>query len=169
MSILAISGSASAPSSNAALLDAIAASFPEKGLVQDFFLRQLPLYRPALDKAPLPPEVQQWRAEVATAKAVIISTPEYLHNIPAVLKNGLEWLKSSGELFGKPVLPITFTPHPPRGEHAMESLRKSLQALEARIVVELPLYQNALSKNAQGEWVLEGEVYEWLEAALEML
>jgi hypothetical protein len=51
----------------------------------------------------------------------------------------------------------------------MESLRKSLQALEARIVVELPLFQNALSKNEGGGWILEGEVYEWLEAALEML
>lgn len=167
--VLAISGSASSPSSNARLLEAIGASFPEKGLRPDTLLRELPLYGPHLDKAPLPAVVEQWRAQAAEVRAVIITTPEYLHNIPAVLKNGLEWLKTSGEFFGKAVLPITFTPHPPRGEHAMESLRKSLQALEARIVVELPLYQNALSKNPAGGWILEGEVHEWLEAALEML
>lgn len=111
----------------------------------------------------------QWRAQVAASRCVIISTPEYLHNIPAVLKNGLEWLKSTGELHSKPVLPITFTPHPPRGEDAMMSLRKSLQALEARIAVELPLYQHTLPKNPDGSWRLEGEVLEWLATALEML
>lgn len=167
--ILAISGSAASPSSNARLLEAMAASFPEKGLIRDDLLRELPVYRPELDKAPLPAPVDQWRAQAADARAVIITTPEYLHNIPAVLKNGLEWLKTSGEFFGKPVLPITFTPHPPRGEHAMESLRKSLLALEARIVVELPLYQNSIPKNTRGEWMLEGEIREWIAAGFEML
>lgn len=169
MSVLCISGSAASPSSNARLLEAMAVSFPEKGLTLDHLLRKLPLYKPELDKAPLPEIAEQWRSQVAAARAVIISTPEYLHNIPAVLKNGLEWLKSSGELYSKPVLPITFTPHPPRGEHAMESLRKSLLALEARIVVELPLYQNAIPKNPDGSCRLEGEVLEWLEAGMEML
>jgi len=167
--VLAISGSASSPSSNARLLEAIAAFFPEKGVTQDSLLRELPLYRPDLDKAPLPAAAEQWRAQVADARAVIISTPEYLHNIPAVLKNGLEWLKSSGELYGKAVLPITFTPHPPRGEHAMESLRKSLQALEARIVAELPLYQNEVPTTKDGTRILEGETRALIEAGLDML
>ncbi|MFN2423974.1 MAG: NADPH-dependent FMN reductase [Cryomorphaceae bacterium] len=167
--ILAISGSASSPSSNARLLETIAASFPEKGLIQDTLLRELPLYRPELDKAPLPAAAEQWRAQVADARAVIISTPEYLYNIPAMLKNGLEWLKSSGELYGKAVLPITFTPHPPRGEHAMESLRKSLQALEARIVAELPLYQSEVPATEDGTRILEGETRTLIEAGLDML
>ncbi len=169
MSILCISGSAAFPSSNARLLEAVATTFPERGMVQDSLLRQLPLYRPEIDQAPLPETVNAWRGQFAEAKAVIISTPEYLHNIPAVLKNGLEWLKTTGELHGKAVLPITFTPHPPRGKNAIKCLRGSLLALEARIVVELPLYQNALSKSRDGTWQIEGEVKEWLAAAIELL
>lgn len=168
-SILAISGSASSPSSNEALLMAIAAAFPAKKVSVDQQLRTLPLYGPELDQHPLPPPVAQWREQAAKADAILIATPEYLHNIPAVLKNGLEWLKSSGEFFGKPVLPITFAPHPPRGEYAMQSLRNSLQALECRIVVELPLFQNALARMDDGSYLLEGEVREWVEAGLEML
>lgn len=167
--ISAISGSASSPSSNARLLEAVAASFPEKNIRPDVLLRELPLYRPELDKAPLPSSAEAWRRQMAGARAVIISTPEYLHNIPAVLKNGLEWLKSSGELRGKAVLPITFAPHPPRGEYAMESLRKSLQALEARIVAELPLYQNEVPEADDGTRILEGETRALIEAGLDML
>lgn len=126
--MLCISDSDSSPGSNTRLLEAIAASFPEKGLHQDGLLRQLPLYRPEFDKAPLPALAEQWRAKVAEARAAIISTPEYLHNIPAVLKNGLEWVKSSGEMHSMPMLPITFNPHPIQGEYSMESLRKSPQA-----------------------------------------
>lgn len=168
-SILAISGSASSPSSNESLLMAIAAAFPAKGVSVDRLLRTLPLYRPELDQNPLPQPVVQWREQAAKADAILIATPEYLHNMPAVLKNGLEWMKSSGEFFGKPVLPITFAPHPPRGEYAMQSLRNSLQALEARIAVELPLFQNALAKTEDGSYLLEGEAREWIEAGLEML
>ncbi len=167
--ISAISGSASSPSSNARLLEAVAASFPEKNIRPDVLLRELPLYRPELDKAPLPSSAEAWRRQMAGARAVIISTPEYLHNIPAVLKNGLEWLKSSGELRGKAVLPITFAPHPPRGEYAMKSLVNSLKALDARIVVELPLYQNAVPEGDDGSLKPEGETSEWLRAGIDML
>jgi len=34
---------------------------------------------------------------------VLISSPEYAHGVPGVLKNMLDWLVSTGELVGKPV------------------------------------------------------------------
>ena len=56
-----------------------------------------------------------WRKILQESDAVIISIPEYIHNIPALIKNALEWVTTSGEFLGKKVLPITFTPHEPRG------------------------------------------------------
>jgi len=94
------------------------------------------------------------RQQVSSADAVIFCTPEYIHNIPAVLKNCLEWLTSSGELMHKKVLAMTYTPAPPRGEKAMQSLLWSLGALEARIIASLPLYQTevqVVNKEIQGD------------------
>lgn len=134
----------------------------------DEFLLSLPLYRPNLDQNPLPEVAVNWRNNIEKADAVIICTPEYLHNIPAVLKNGLEWLKSSGELMDKPVLPITFTPHEPRGEHAMPSLCNSLKALKGRVVVELPLYRNEF-KEVEGRYAIEGNHRDMIATGLDLL
>jgi len=138
--ILTISGSTRAQSSNSQLLDAISIFFPESTLERYTGLSDLPLFQAELDHHPWPKEVLQWRASIAKADAIIISTPAYLFNLPAILKNGLEWLSTSGELLQKPVLAITLTPHPPRGKKAMQSLLWSLKALEARVVGQLPLY-----------------------------
>jgi NAD(P)H-dependent FMN reductase len=139
--ILAISGSANHNSSNNLLLHSLAKKFPQYNWLIYDKLSTMPLYQPFLDQSSPPEDVRVFRAKVAASQAIIISTPEYLHNIPAVLKNGLEWLKSSGELYDKAVLPITFTPRAPRGQYAMQSLVFSLQALHARIVAQLPLYK----------------------------
>lgn len=141
--ILCVSGSASTNSSNTQLLKVIAQSFADSFEFEVFDgLQELPLFSPQLQEAGIPELVQTFRTKVAAADAVIVSTPEYLHNIPAALKNALEWMTASGELHEKPILPITFTPAPPRGEYAMKSLLQSLQASKAKIVAELPLYRN---------------------------
>ncbi|MGB1317922.1 MAG: NADPH-dependent FMN reductase, partial [Flavobacteriales bacterium] len=108
------------------------------------------------------------RTKLANSDAVIISTPEYIHNIPAVLKNALEWITESGELHEKPVLAITFTPAAPRGEFAMKSLLQSLSALNAKVVAELPLYRNELPL-ANGSLNEQSEQYELLAEALTLL
>ncbi len=167
MSIIAISGSTRQDASNVKLIHAIA-----KHSDQDIFyfggIGVLPLFNPDLDHHPWPPSVIEWRNAIAEAQGIIITTPAYLHNIPAILKNALEWVTSSGELDTKPTLPITYTPFPPRGERAMQSLLWSLGALNARIVVQLPLYQSELKINDLGG--LEGdESIAMIEAALSLL
>lgn len=166
--ILAISGSAGTPSSNTQLLQAVIQSFPSYSWQLYDQLPNLPLYQPDLDQNPVPDKVDEFRSLVIQSRAVIISTPEYLHNIPACLKNGLEWLRTNGELHEKPVLPITLTPRSPRGQYAMASLRNSLQALQARIVAEMPLYRNEMQYEEEG-FSLSDEDKELFSAALEML
>lgn len=168
MLIYTISGSTRPASSNSQLLKALAACTPHHELVQLTIPAELPLFRAELDQHPWPPVVLAWREAVAQAPALIIAIPEYLHNMPALIKNALEWLTSSGELAGKAVLPITFTPHPPRGEQAMQSLLWSLQALDARIVAQLPLYQKDIIGLEKGE-IQEGEALEMLKMAVDLL
>jgi len=151
MRILTISGSARSGSSNIALLKALASILPQHQLYNFEQLYRLPLFTANDDKAPFAKTVLAWRNEVKQADALIIVTPEYLHGIPALLKNAFEWLSSSGELFEKPVLPITFTPHPPRGEKAMQALLNTLNALKARVVGQLDLYKNDVTFDKDGK------------------
>lgn len=143
--ILTISGSAQLSSTNTNLLKALSNLLPDKTFVHYAELINLPLFQVEKNQSPFPDEVLKWREVVKSADAVIISTPEYVHNIPAVLKNALEWLTASGELHEKKVLAITYVPASPRGEHAMQSLVWSLQAMKATVVATLPLYQTGLS------------------------
>ena len=142
MALLLLSGSTRAGGANEQLLRRIAAAFPARTFQYFNGLTELPLFLAENDRAPWPETVARWRAAAREAEAVVISTPEYLHNLPALLKNALEWLTSSGEWADKPVLVITYAPHAPRGERAGQSLLWSLDALNARVVAHLPLYQN---------------------------
>lgn len=166
--IYAISGSGARKSKNGDLLKSIAREFPDFQIEPDKVLWDLPVFQPSLDTSSPTDNSVRWRKKCGEAKAIIISSPEYLHNIPAVLKNGFEWLKSSGELHEKRVLPITFTPHSPRGEYAMNSMENSLLALKAQIVAKLPLYQNELETDGNF-FVFDQTTREMLETGLNML
>jgi len=167
-SILTVSGSSAPGSSNGRLLQVVAEHFTDYNFLKSPEIVELPLFRVSMDHAPWTAKVLEWRRAILQSRAVIISTPAYLHNVPAVLKNALEWLTTSGELDGKPVLAVTYTPHPPRGEEAMQSLLWSLKALNARIVAQCPLYQSELSITERGE--LQGDdAIEHITEALKML
>ena len=141
MKILMISGSSRADSLNVTLLKELPQRF-KKHKFQFFDISELPLFTDQGDGLHYPKVVMEWRHAIEATDLLMICTPEYIHNIPAALKNALEWITQSGELAFKQVLPITYTPSPPRGEKAIQSLLWSLQALDARIVGQLDLYQS---------------------------
>ena len=165
--IVAISGSSRRHSSNEFLLKYLQAN-SKKTIEIDSGIHNLPLFSAAADQHPWPKEVLEWRKMVSKSKALIICTPEYLHNLPASIKNALEWLASSGELDGKPVLPITFTPAIPRGQKAMKSLLWSLEALNAQIVTQLDLYKTEIKIEGQLAIINEPEA-KLISAALNLL
>ena len=167
MKILTISGSSRSLSSNIQLLEALPFELPKHDFLR-FKIEELPLFTADADHHPWHPKILEWRSAVASADGVLITTPEYIHNIPAALKNAFEWLTSSGELNYKPVVAITFTPHAPRGKKAMQSLLWSLQALDARVVVQLELYQNEVEFNEEGRLITNEEV-NVLKGAIELL
>lgn len=165
MKIITISGSAMKGSSNARLLDRLSEMRMDIDISRCSLPNSLPLFQAHLDRNPLPPEVRAWREAVGESDAVIFCTPEYLHNIPAVLKNALEWLTTSGELANKKVLAMTFTPHEPRGEKALQSLIWSLNALDARIEGGLSVYKSEINLDLD----FSSEIREILEESINML
>ncbi|MGN6149776.1 MAG: NADPH-dependent FMN reductase, partial [Rhizomicrobium sp.] len=86
--LLAISGSLRAVSTNTALLRAAMLLRPA-GMTIDFYdgLATLPHFNPDDDVEPLPLTVADWRAKVAAAEGLLISSPEYARGIPGSLKN----------------------------------------------------------------------------------
>jgi NAD(P)H-dependent FMN reductase len=105
-----------------------------------------------------------FKETIKSHDAIIIATPEYIHNIPAVLKNALEWTTQTGEFSNKKTLAISYTPHPPRGKYAMSSLINSLNALDANVVASLDLYHDSVKGNH-----FNSDTTELLKEALKLL
>jgi|SRR5690554_2694743 len=169
MKILGIAASASEDSGNYFLLNAIAKLFVEKGDMEVYQgLYDFDLFTPKRLKQGTPENIQGLKDKIIKADLIVIATPEYTHNIPAVLKNLIEWCTHSGEFSEKMLLPITFTPHAPRGEHAMSSLLASLKTVNANILTTLPLYRTDVTvKNKKIK--LSDAVKEMLTAAFDII
>src|SRR4051812_18534105 len=104
MIILAVSGSLQERSANAAILRAIADAVGERAEVRfSRALHELPPFNPDRDGDEVLPEVARWRAELSSADAVVIATPEYAFGIAGALKNSLDWVVGSGEFVNKRV------------------------------------------------------------------
>lgn len=171
MKIVAISGSLRAGSSNAALLRAAVALAPagmDIALYQD--VGALPHFNPDLDGvgAVPPPAVAAFRALLADADGVLISSPEYAHGVPGSLKNALDWVVSSGELVDKPVVLINAAPS--GGEHAHAALVEILRTMSAQVLVEASLLAPFMRKklDAAGN-VADPEISRALGASLTAL
>lgn len=126
--VLAISGSLRAESSNAALLAAAAALAPAgMSIRHSADPGQLPWFNPDLDVAPRrPPAVEQFRSAVASADALLISSPEYAHGVPGALKNALDWLVSGAEF---PAILVGLLSPSPYSTHAVAALRETLKTM----------------------------------------
>lgn len=132
MKLVALCGSIRTNSSNRSLLAAYASlGRPDMDFTAFEGLGYLPHFNPDSDGDSPPPEVAAFRALIAGADALVISTPEYVHALPGVLKNALEWLVSDPAFAGKPVAIL----HIARGTTwALDSLREVLRTMSAEIV-----------------------------------
>ena len=130
--IAAISGSLKSYSSNTNILRVIAGIAPGQvvvRIVED--LDKLPHFNPDYDDQIT--SVIYFRQQLKEADGVIFSTPEYAYGVPGVLKNALDWLVSSGELYEKPVAAISASPIFSGGDKALASLMLTLTALGSHV------------------------------------
>lgn len=130
--ILAISGSLRAHSSNTTLLTAAMRLAPANLSVRLYGgLGTLPHFNPDLDIAPWPAAVAELRAQVAAADALLICSPEYARGVAGAMKNALDWLVSVEDFAGKPVALFNASP---RATHALAALRLTLETMAARVI-----------------------------------
>jgi NAD(P)H-dependent FMN reductase len=133
MKILAISGSLRQHSTNTALFIATKAVAPPDITVEIFAdLSVLPHFNPDLDHDHPPEPVARFRKAISDAQALIISTPEYAHGIPGVLKNALDWLVRDPDFGGKRIGLIYGSAT--EASHAHVSLMEILRTMSARVM-----------------------------------
>jgi NAD(P)H-dependent FMN reductase len=150
MKFLTISGSLRAISSNTALLRAAAlVAPPEVSVVAYLGLAELPQFNPDRELDPIP-AVLDLRAQLATANAVIISSPEYAHGVPGALKNALDWVVGTGELVDKPVGLFNASP---RATIAHASLVETLKTMSANVIAEASVDFPLLGRRLDAEGI----------------
>ncbi len=104
-SLLAISGSLRAASTNTALVEALARNAPAGcDLTVYRGLGRLPIFNPDDEGERTPPEAAAFIDAVGRADGVIMACPEYAHGVPGGMKNALDWLVSRDAAVGKPAM-----------------------------------------------------------------
>ena len=145
MRILGISGSLRKDSHNTALLRAAAELLPPGAQLELFDgLRDVPPYDADEDVPELhAPGVVALKEAIERADAVLISTPEYNHSIPGVLKNALDWASrpvADNVLRGKPAAVIGASTGLFGAVWAQAEVRKVLKTSGAHVLEsELPV------------------------------
>lgn len=149
--LLALSGSLRSKSSNTELLRAAAALAPD-GVEIELHggIGQLPHFNPDLEDA-LPPIVVEFRARVAAAAGLLISSPEYAHGVPGSFKNALDWLVGGPEFVYKPIALFNASP---RASYAQESLAETIRTMSGRIIAEASLSLPLLGQRLDAEGII---------------
>jgi NAD(P)H-dependent FMN reductase len=167
---LAISGSLRAHSSNTEVLRACAILAPASIHVRIFDgLADLPHFNPDLDKegAHVPPSVEAFRAEIDAADALLISSPEYAHGVPGVLKNALDWLVSAPGMVFRPIGLINISS---RSTHAYASLLETLRTMSTVPVPEASVELSLASRSqSAGEIAADPQIADRLRSSLDSL
>lgn len=95
--ILGFAGSLRRASHNRGLLRAALELLPDGMSLEIFDLSAIPLYNADIEAQGFPKAVEEFRARIAAADALLIAAPEYNQSIPGVLKNAIDWASRSPE------------------------------------------------------------------------
>jgi chromate reductase, NAD(P)H dehydrogenase (quinone) len=139
MRVLGISGSLRAASYNTALLRA-AAELAPVGVEFELYeqLESLPPYNEDRDTDRPAAAVQELRARIAAADAILFATPEFNGTMPGQLKQVVDWASRpygpGSALWGKPVAVIGASVTDYGAIWAQDHLRKALGIAAARVL-----------------------------------
>jgi NAD(P)H-dependent FMN reductase len=78
--------------------------------------------------------VHHFRNALKECDCVLIASPEYGHSLPGVLKNAIDWVIGTGELYRKRVAVTASAPGPGSGERGLAALCVTLGGVDARIL-----------------------------------
>lgn len=168
MTCLALPGSFREDSSNLKLLKYIQRTYPAAQLEISFAAMHLPLFNSQIAKKIINDSFDKLNTQISKADSILICTPEYLHGMPAVLKNMFEWCHQKDAFAGKKLVPLCYTPAGPRGEKAMQTLLWTLDAVNAFVPGSLIIHHTDISFGSSGE-LIRNESQELLDTLIELL
>jgi chromate reductase len=137
--ILGFAGSLRRDSYNKILLRAAAKLLPESAQLEVFDIRGVPLYDQDTEEWGIPGIVQRFKEKIESADAILITTPEYNHSYPGVLKNAIDWASrphGHNSFDGKPVAVMSAAPGMFGGVAAQDQLKQVLLALNMHVVAQ---------------------------------
>jgi chromate reductase, NAD(P)H dehydrogenase (quinone) len=145
MKVVGISGSLRKDSHNTRLLRAAAELLPPGAELELVGIGDLPVYDEDIDTDPAPEAVQRFRDAIASADAIVVSTPEYNASIPGGLKNAIDWASrpfDENPFRGKPALVIGASTGLFGAVWAQAEVRKVLDHVGAKVLdSEFPVGQ----------------------------
>jgi chromate reductase len=130
--IFGFAGSLRQGSYNKLLLRAVAKVLPPFSQLEIYELDDIPLYNQDIEALAFPETVTAFKRKIEAADAVLISTPEYNHSYPGVLKNAIEWASrpyAQNSFDGKPTAVMSASPGLFGGVRAQEHLKQDLVAV----------------------------------------
>jgi chromate reductase, NAD(P)H dehydrogenase (quinone) len=145
--VLLVCGSLQTASTNRSALDVARAALSASGVDVSAFegLAAIPPLNP--DRGDDPGEaVLAFRALIGGADALLIAAPEYAGGLAGVVKNALDWIVASGELYGKPVALVSAGTS--GGTFARRDLVRTLSWQGAHVVASLGI-EAATSKSVR--------------------
>ena len=151
--LLLVSGSLQARSANRAALDVIRGEFVDRADVEigdSVDVGLVPAFNPDIADRP-DANVDAFKSAIGEADAVVISAPEYAAGMPGALKNALDWVVGTGELYGKPVALISAGTS--GGWHSRHQLIRSLTWQGAHVVGHLGISAPRTKSDADGRLV----------------
>ncbi|MBP1708045.1 MAG: putative flavoprotein [Chloroflexi bacterium] len=124
--IVGLTGSLRRGSFNMASLRAAQELLPEGASLEILDVSAIPFFNEDVEKEGVPQVVVDFKAQVRTADAILIATPEYNYSIPPVLKNALDWGSRGGDnsWSGKPLAIMSASPGLLGGARAQYHLRQ---------------------------------------------
>jgi chromate reductase len=168
ISVVAISGSLRRASSNSALIGAVARLAPGHVNVSIYReLETLPPFNPDVDVNTAAEAVSKFREMLQACDAIVISSPEYAHGVPGVLKNALDWVVGSGELIDKPISLINASA---RETHAWASLTETLTTMSAQVIAAASITVALDGRGLDSDGIVhDGELSAALRTAIDAL
>ena len=154
LKIAGLVGSLRKDSFNKALMEEAMRLCPPEAEIEIIDIK-LPLFNQDLEND-LPEEVKKMKAELKSADAVLIATPEYNYSFSSVLKNAIDWASrpyGQNSLEGKPVAVMSASVGMLGGARAQYHLRQSFVFLDMH-----PLNRPEVMVPFAAENIIEGEI-----------
>jgi len=146
--ILGIAGSLRRASYNRGLLRAAQQIMLDGVEIGAFDLLPIPLYNADVEAEGDPPPVQELKARIRSADALLIAAPEYNYSIPGVLKNAIDWASrppQDSPLRHKPVALMGASPGGFGTVRSQLALRQTFLFTKSDVLLEPELYVSAAS------------------------